>query len=126
MRAQHTQAAARRILHKAFSDITGAPLHAVAMSAACDPGDALPARQSLDPTYRGMTATPIPAVIRRSHVFILNLFCGARRPKDSQYSLEQSIQARNFPLPDVEIWVLAIDVVVDPVNGDLTRKRGRS
>ena len=81
-----------------------------------------PARRGHDPTFRGMPATPIPAVIRRRHVFILNLFCGARRPHDIQDSLQQAVSARNFPLPDVEIWVLAIGVVVDPIEGDLTRE----
>ena len=59
----------------------------------------------------------MPRHIQKTQVFILNLFCGQRRSGDIQYSVELELAIN---LIDVEIRVLSLDIILDPILGDLT------
>ncbi len=55
--------------------------------------------------------------LRRRTLFLLNLFCGARRQGDiqEQFELAGSLHSSHF-----SVFVLSVDVVIDPVRCDLT------
>ena len=68
--------------------------------------------------YHGQLANVVPRRLHRWVLFIANLFCGQRRPRDIQCVVETQLE---LILPGVEIRVLSVDILLDANTGDLTK-----
>eukprot|EP00959_Pyramimonas_sp_CCMP1952_P052247 1092125-Pyramimonas_sp.AAC.1 len=59
--------------------------------------------------FTGLAAQALPVATKRAEYYVLNLFCGRRRPEDIQACLEW----RHYDV-DLTVTVLSIDIAIDP------------
>ena len=76
-----------------------------------------PTRMFLTAHYQGVAAQVLPTAIRRTEYYVLNLYCGRRRPGDIQTQIEWCHYDVDFA-----IIVLSVDIAIDPILGNMMRR----